>query len=193
MFLREKSMTGGNGNHPKKGSSIKVGPIMDLADVVRIKGSLKNPMHRALFTVGVNTNLRASDLVRLKVGQVRGLNSMDSVEIKEKKTGKPRIVTFNGECVRVLSILIEGRGDEELLFPLRVSSVHRLVKGWCKGLKGNYGSHTLRKTFGYHQRKTFGVSLPVLTKVFNHASQGQTLEYLCVQPEEIRDIYRNEI
>jgi len=36
---------------------------------------------------------------------------------------------------------------------LKVSSVHNLVKAWCKPvkLKGNYGSHTLRKTRGYHK------------------------------------------
>jgi hypothetical protein len=78
---------------------------------------------------------------------------------------------------------------------LTVPSVHRLVKGWCRdiNLKGNYGSHTLRKTWGYHQRVTFGVGLPELMVAFNHSTQRQTLDYLCVQPEEIKNIYQNEL
>ena len=66
-----------------------------------------------------------------------------------------------------------------------------LVARLCFSL--DYGSHTLRKTFGYHQRVTFGVSLPVLMETFNHSSQRQTLDYLCVQADEIRGIYENEL
>lgn len=78
---------------------------------------------------------------------------------------------------------------------LTVPSVHRLVKGWCGAirLKGNYGSHTLRKTWGYHQRVTFDVGLPELMVAFNHSTQRQTLDYLCVQPEELKNIYQNEL
>jgi integrase len=90
--------------------------------------------------------------------------------------------------------------DAEHLFtgqrgPLTVPSVHRLVKGWCRmiNLKGNYGSHTLRKTWGYHQRVTFGVDIPRLMVCFNHSTQKQTLDYLCVTPQEIRDVYENEL
>jgi len=76
-----------------------------------------------------------------------------------------------------------------------VPSVHKLLKGWCSeiNLKGNYGSHTLRKTWGYHQRVTFGVDLPRLMVCFNHSTQRQTLDYLCIQPEEIKDVYENEL
>jgi len=28
---------------------------------------------------------------------------------------------------------------------------------------------------------------------FNHSTQRQTLDYLCVQPDEIRSIYENEL
>ena len=78
---------------------------------------------------------------------------------------------------------------------LSVQAVHRMVKEWCGAirLKGNYGSHTLRKTWGYHQRVTFGVGLPELMVAFNHSSQRQTLDYLCVQPEEIKSLYENEL
>ena len=57
----------------------------------------------------------------------------------------------------------------------------------------HYGAHTLREAFSYHHRVTFGAGLPELMVCFNHSSQRHTLDYLCVQPEEIRNIYMNEI
>jgi hypothetical protein len=76
-----------------------------------------------------------------------------------------------------------------------VPSVHSLVKSWCRAinLKGNFGSHSLRKTWGYHQRVTFGVDIPRLMVCFNHSTQRQTLDYLCIQPEEIKGVYENEL
>jgi len=94
----------------------------------------------------------------------------------------------------------QSYGDDEPIFsgqrgPLTVPSVNRLVKQWCRAvnLRGNYGSHTLRKTWGYHQRVTFGRGVAELMVCFNHSSERQTLDYLCVQPEEIKSIYANEI
>ncbi len=52
-----------------------------------------------------------------------------------------------------------------------------------------YGSHSLRKTFGYHMRVQHKVSIPILMQIFNHHSQKQTLDYLCVQPDEIKEVY----
>jgi integrase len=195
---------GQNFNHPKRGTQTKVEPIKRLKDIKAIKKLLAGkPRDLALFTVGINTNLRASDLLSLKAGQVRVLKPMDELEIKEKKTGKTRRITLNKACVdaiqRLLSSqdyadnhpLFKGRGNE----PLTVPSVNRLVKQWADAinLRGNHGSHTLRKTFGYQQRVTFGVGIPELMACFNHSSQRQTLDYLCIQPEEIRSVYANEI
>jgi integrase len=197
-------MHNGNQNHPRPGSTIKVEPIRDLKDIKLIRRLLADkPRDECLFTLGINTNLRASDLVRITAGQVRGLKEGDEIELKEKKTGKARRITLNKAVIASIRRLLASRDyrDEEPLFigqrgnALTVQSVHRLVKGWCRmaKLKGNYGSHTLRKTFGYHQRVTFGVGLPELMVVFNHSSQAQTLQYLCVQPDEVRNIYQNAL
>jgi len=194
----------GNPNHPKKGSTIKVGPIKKLKDITTIKKLLADkPRDLALFTIGINTNLRASDLLRLKIGQVKDLKAGDTVEIKEQKTRKPRRINLNKACVNAIQSLLAVKRyqDGDYLFQsqrrhvLTVPSVHKLVKGWCNeiNLKGNYGSHTLRKTWGYHQRVTFGVDLPTLMVCFNHSTQRQTLDYLCIQPEEIKDVYENEL
>lgn len=195
---------GENHNHPKKGSTIKVAPITNVKDIKAIKKILAtNPRNFCLFTIGINTNLRASDLVKLRVGQVRSLKTMDEIEIKETKTHKKRRISLNKACIDAIQNHLDGSGlaDDDYLFqsqrrgPLTVSSVTRLVKQWCSAinLKDNYGSHTMRKTFGYHQRTRFGVGLPELMVTFGHGSQQQTLDYLCIQPDEIRSIYANEI
>jgi integrase len=192
-----------NQNRPQKGTQIKVDPIKKRKDIESIKKLLgDDPRNSALFSIGINTNLRASDLLRIKVGQVRDLKPGDEIELKEKKTGKSRRITLNKVCVQAIQRLLASRAyaDEDLLFtgqrgPLTVPSVHRLVKGWCRAinLRGNYGSHSLRKTWGYHQRVTFGVDIPRLMVCFNHSTQRQTLDYLCIQPEEIKDVYQNEL
>ena len=133
---------------------------------------------------------------------MRDLKPGDEIELKEKKTGKARRITLNKACVQAAQRLLASRpyADEDLLFtgqrgPLTVPSMHRLVKGWCRAinLRGNYGSHSLRKTWGYHQRVSFGVDIPRLMVCFNHSTQRQTLDYLCIQPEEIKDVYQNEL
>ena len=189
-----------NPNHPRKGSTIKVEPIRHLKDIKAIKRLLQDsPRDFCLFTLGINTNLRASDLLAITAGMV---HNQEELVLKEKKTGKERRITLNTTTQKAIQRLLDSRDydDDDRLFqgqrgPLTVPTVNRLVKAWCKviNLKGNYGSHTLRKTFGYHQRVTFGRGLPELMTVFNHSTQKQTLDYLCVQPEEIKDIYLNEL
>jgi integrase len=194
---------GQNFNRPEKGSQIKVEPIKSKRDIGSIKKLISDsPRNLTLFTMGINTNLRASDLLRIKAGQVRDLKPGDSIEIKEKKTGKLRRINLNKSCIQAIERLLESReyGDDEPLFIgqrglLTVPSVNRLVKSWCRAinLKGNYGSHTLRKSWGYHQRIRFGTDIPRLMICFNHSTQKQTLDYLCIQPEEIKNVYENEL
>jgi integrase len=196
-----------NPNHPKRGDYIKVEPIRMLSDIKLIRKLLSDrPRDLLLFTFGINTNLRASDLVRLTIGQVRHLSPLQDLEIREKKTGKLRRISLNRKVVEAvknhIATLPPDVSDSEALFrsargaaALTVPSVHRLVKGWCREakLKGNYGSHTLRKTWGYHQRVTFGAGIAELMVCFNHSTQRQTLDYLCVQPDEVRNVYANEL
>lgn len=56
-------------------------------------------------------------------------------------------------------------------------------------MTGNYGSHSLRKTWGYHQRIQSGTSVALLMEAFGHLSEAQTLAYLCIQNTEIQDLY----
>lgn len=194
---------GENYNHPKKGSKIKVDPIKSTKDIQTIKKLLSDkPLDYALFTVGINTNLRASDLLSIKVQQVRDLQPNDEIVLCEKKTKKERRINLNKACISAIQQLLASKAysDEDYLFKgqrgvLTVPTVGQKVKSWCQqiNLKGNWASHTLRKTWGYHQRVTFGTDLPTLMECFNHSTQKQTLAYLCVQPDEIKNVYENEL
>lgn len=206
-LIHPRSTVCRNPNHPKKGDRIKVEPIRQVEDIKAIRDLLSGrPRDLLLFTLGINTNLRASDIVALTIGQVRHLRPMDDLELREKKTSKMRRISLNKSVTDAVaafvSTLTVGAPDSAPLFPsqrgkgaLTVSSVHRMVKGWCRAvnLRGNYGSHTLRKTWGYHQRATFKVDIPSLMVCFNHSNQRQTLDYLCVQPEEVRQVYSHEL
>lgn len=151
------------------------------------------------------TNLRASDLVKLKVGDLRHLLPGDHFDLREKKTQKNRRITVNKivyEVVQALLATMPGAADTDYLFPSRegggplsVPYLNSLVKTWAKmiNLRGNYGSHTLRKTFGYIHRTVFNTDIPTLMTMFNHSTQRQTLDYLCVQPDEIQNAYLREI
>ena len=193
---------GQNNNHPPKGSTIKVEPIKSKRDIQTIKKLFAGkPLDYALFVIGINTNLRASDLLRVKVRQVKYLNPNDELVLNEKKTKKERRINLNKASIKAIQRLLKSKeySDEDYLFTgqrgvLTVPTVNQKVKSWCKtiNLNGNYGSHSLRKTWGYHQRVSFGTDLPTLMECFNHSTQKQTLAYLCVRPEEIRNVYENE-
>jgi integrase len=85
-----------NHNHPKKGARIKVEPIRDLAAIAAIKLNLSHqPRNLCLFTLGINTAYRASELLSMTVGQVSHLKVGDRLDVKQRKTQKYRAVTLN--------------------------------------------------------------------------------------------------
>lgn len=193
-------------NHPQPGSSIRVEPIRKLKDVALIKRLLADrPRDLCIFVIGVNTNLRGGDLLRITVGDVRHLSVGESFVVREQKTGKLRRVTINAAVYNVLHTLLANRPgavDEEYLFisqktgsRLTVSALNKMVKGWCRqiNLVGNFGSHTLRKTWGYMMRTQHGVDIPTLMTIFNHATQRQTLAYLGIQESDVQECYLREI
>ena len=81
-----------------------------------------------------------------------------------------------------------GRGNA-----LQSQTLSKLVKKWASdiNLKKNYGAHTLRKTFGYIQRKVFGVGFEIICKRYNHSSPAITMRYLGIEGKEVNGILLN--
>ena len=197
------NLQGQNPHHPQKGSVIVVNPIMEMKDIQRIKRMLKDkPRDLLLFTMGINNGLRVGDLLKLKVKDVAGLKVGEVLKIREGKTGKTNVLMLNKGSHKVLhSYLSKTSLDgEDFLFkskgkstPITTQTVNKMVKKWCEGIRGNFGCHSLRKTFGYVQRKKYGVGFEILCKRFSHSSPSITMRYLGIQDKEINEILMNEI
>jgi len=204
---------GRNPNHPRIGDAIKVDPIRDLAAIQHIKQRLLlsgNYRNYCIFVMGINMAWRANELLSITVGQVRSLEVGDLLEIKQSKNGKYRAVPVNETVVAAirswLALYENCKSGPALkskapLFPsqkggvLGVPALCNLVKKWCydTGLEGNFGSHTLRKTWGYHQRFNFGSPIPLLMKAYGHSSERETLRYLGIQASEVAALYSKEL
>lgn len=170
----------------------KVEPIRNNKKIKEMKGVLKRHNFRdyILFELGINSGLRISDLLQLKVKDVKNTYQ---ISVKEKKTGKNKIFSINERVERQLNDYIVGMDREEYLFqsrkgenkPIGRVQAYRVLKKAGEEIGLNkVGTHTLRKTFGYwHYKRNQDVAL--LQKIFNHSSPSITLDYIGITQEEI--------
>jgi integrase len=194
----------GNPHAPKKGDRITVDPIRDIGAVKTISKMLySNPRDHLLFVMGVNNGLRVGDLLKLKVKDIRYLKAGETLKIKEGKTGKENVLAVNKTVYKALLHYLETvrPADSDMVFkskkgenkPLSIQAVNNYIKKWTKAvnLKGNYGAHSLRKTWGYIQRTQFGVGFELICKRFNHTSPAMTMRYLGIEDKEVNTILMN--
>ena len=67
---------------------------------------------------------------------------------------------------------------------------YKIINGVAKavGIKENIGTHTLRKTFGYHAYNN-GYDITLIQKLFNHSSPSVTLRYIGITQDKMDDVY----
>ncbi|HDR4948091.1 site-specific integrase [Bacillus tropicus] len=166
-----------------------VQPIRDPEQIQQIKEYLKekNERNYILFVMGINTGLRISDILKLKVGDVQGSH----ISMREMKTGKQKRIQITSALKRELKWFSEGREVEEYLLKSRKGKNHPIGRSMAyKILKSTaaefgldeIGTHTLRKTYGYHMyMQTKNIAL--LMEIFNHSSEKVTLRYIGVNQD----------
>ena len=176
-------------------------PLKGQREITKVRNQIgSSKRNHCLFTVGINFAFRAGDLLSLKLGDVRDRQIGDSLRIKEEKTQKWRTVMFNTQVVQALADYLptrEGEPDTAPLFPnedgeaITVELLGRLIKTWTKkaGLRGNYSTHTLRKTFGYTLRTQNKTPIEVIQKLYGHSSPQTTHAYIAIQTDELQAAY----
>lgn len=192
-------------NHPKKGDRIAVDPIRKVKDIQAIaRLTESNPRDHLLFIMGINNGLRAGDLIKLKVRDVRYLKVGETLTIREGKTGKDNILVVNKTVFKALRNYLDKvrPTDDDWVFASRKGNGHlqsqavsKMVKRWTAAinLRGSYGAHTLRKTWGYQQRVNHGVGFEIIAKRYNHSNPAITMRYLGIEDKEVHGVLMNEI
>lgn len=195
-------------------------PIKSLDDIDRITNYLlSNSEYRdyMLFIVGINFGLRASDLLQLRFTDLINDNYTfkDRVVVFEIKTRntrknrKNRYITINNAVIDAVTLYLENTDNIRLdhyMFrsmsnrvksdnsPLTVRSLDRILKNIqteCK-LNMKVSTHTLRKTFAYHQMMMSNNDprkLLLLQKMLGHSTSVQTLDYIGLTDEEMATAY----
>lgn len=196
-------------------------PIKSIDDIDRISKYLigkKRYRDNMLFIVGINFGLRVSDLRQLRFSDLinDNLSFKDTFPVFEKKTRntrkkkKNRYITINDAVMDAVTLYLEktpgvklsdymfrsesNRGSNDNI-PLTNMSIDRILKGIAKDLKlsNRMSTHSLRKTFCYHQMLMSNNDprkLLLLQKMLNHSSPAQTLDYIGITSEEIEDAYK---
>ncbi|MFA6090916.1 MAG: tyrosine-type recombinase/integrase [Candidatus Gracilibacteria bacterium] len=184
-----------------------VEPIRDPKKITQIKNTLrgkKDIRGLLLFELGINSALRISDLLSLKISDVfdNSLLPKDFFDKKERKTLKmnrititPKVKVTLFEYIQAYPTVVQDSGNfiffRKKTFPLGSKAIGRKMS-WqflseiCKevGLKGNYGNHSLRKCWGYHGRMQ-GIPLEIIQHKLNHSSLAVTQRYLGITADEI--------
>lgn len=150
----------------------------------------KNERDAVMFMIGLYSGLRISDILQLRVRQVK---NTDYIVIREQKTQKTKRIYIVAELKRPLERFVKGKADNEFLIksregknkPITRVRAYEILREAAHeiGLK-EVGTHTMRKTFGYHiYQKTKDVAM--LQDIFNHSSPYITLKYIGVNQDAI--------
>ncbi|TMW70379.1 tyrosine-type recombinase/integrase [Alteribacter natronophilus] len=173
-----------------------VEPITDVNRIKEVKEILKRHSLRdyALFTMGINTGLRITELLEIKLSDIWD----SSGSIAEFYSPWPEESThfnrfyLNGQTRQALNeyLFSEKLGPDDYLFqssrgPFPISRQHayRVIHQAAReaGITSKIGTHTMRKTFGYHAYHR-GVAISLIQKIYHHSSRKKTYEYLGIDP-----------
>ncbi len=192
----------------------RVEPIRDGHTLIAVKKILKQMSLRewALFAFGVNAALRISDLLGLRVGDVTSSDGSirDELDTTVAKTGRHLKVHLPPNAQDALREYLEHghpfpKKLDAPLFPAAPSAVRHktadtptrkaVSRQWVnKVLKEavervepdlNVGTHTMRKTWGYHAHQRH-IPLGTIMDKLGHRSPSVTLRYLGINDDEVK-------
>lgn len=181
---------------------MRVQPIRDIDELKAIERRLseltteKGRRAYLLFEMGIYLARRVSDILPLRVGDVLG---KEYLQIREKKTSKVIELPIPTHLQRVFRQRLKGRPEDDYILASRQRGKDGRPKPVCRktaynymqdiaeaaGLDFNVGTHTMRKTFGYHYyKRTKDIAL--LMTLFNHSSEKDTKVYIGIALDEKR-------
>nr|WP_243679802.1 tyrosine-type recombinase/integrase [Lactiplantibacillus plantarum] len=167
-----------------------VEPLRSNEEITDFVNKARNGTHgernTLLILIGLNTGLRMSDILNLKVDRF----AITILSTLLKKRQKKRVILLTRLRPQI-NHYIKDLPDNEYLFtnrqhqPLSVNAVYKLFQTIARKMhRTDIGTHTLRKTFGYHYyQQTHDIG--TLMMIFNHSSEAITKRYIGLNQDVI--------
>ncbi len=165
--------------------------IYDYLENKKCIGVAKKRDYVLVYT-GFNTGLRISDLLALRKFQ---FYNKEHLILRESKTKKLRKMIIKPRMRKIVNDYIEENKIQDFLFTARYKNINISRKTAYDIMKDiekkfrlkNIGTHTLKKTFGYHFFKDTN-KFTILQRLFNHASAEETLKYIGINQDELDEV-----
>jgi integrase len=147
-----------------------------------------------LLRVGLDTMLRASDLLAITVQDVTFNNKViDVFSVPQRKTQSVVTCVLTEPTRKIVARYISEFGIKGRLFPITERRYFNIVREWCELLRVDprlYGTHSLRRTKASHiYAQTHNVRL--VQQLLGHSSITHTQEYLGVELDDALNIAKN--
>ena len=165
----------------------------------------RGPLYLDVWKLGLNTALRISDLLSLKIDDVRELDpDHPALEVVESKTGKTRRITLNRGALDVVTRRLERHPTDVWLFQsswrarrLEPRPITRRAVSYVFAAVGDevrprvrLGTHSMRKTRGYSMHQA-GISIEHVCKMLGHGHPAVTMRYIGIDADSIRKNYED--
>lgn len=162
----------------------------------------------ALFSFQIDTMLRSSDVIKIKVKDVIDFQGKikSQINIQQKKTTKPHVVALSNKTSQILINFItkENKKDDDWLFTsysnnnqighISYSAHWMKIKEWCRILgidPKDYATHTGRRTrpiMVYKDTKDPKLCMHLL----GQRNLASVTDYLGIDKQEAMDIYKEK-
>lgn len=155
----------------------------------------------ALFNLAIDSKLRGSDLVKIKVSDVSNSGAVATrAMVMQQKTGRPVQFEITANTKEALEdwISTSNLGGSDNLFPSRVSSsphittrqYARIVESWVTDIgldSAAYGTHSLRRTKPTLIYKRTH-NLRAVQLLLGHTKLESTVRYLGIEVDDALEI-----
>lgn len=178
-----------------------VEPIRDLNKIEEFRSHLPI-MYRLIWDIGSRGGLRVSDVLNLNIDII----GKEILTVREQKTGKLKKFPIPSDVqndilkyyqdVRKNQWVVKDEDDNAFFVTQKHCRVDRIMtykqfqKAASKSGIENLGTHTMRKTFGYHHYQQ-NHDITMLQLMLNHSSPQITLRYIGVTEDEMMKSYKN--
>ena len=191
---------------------IQLQPIRDMdtvRDITQTLSRLRGFRGERMFlmwVVGINMGMRISDMLELRIGDLRTARAYTYLPKKQahKRGARKITIPVPVDVRRVIQARCADMADNDYLLRSRKRTPGGQQKAITRqtarddmkeimkvcGVRENMGCHTMRKTFGYHYYKKHR-NIAILQEWFYHESPATTLIYIGVALENLEKMVRD--